>query len=363
MAIGVPRGQHALAVSATFTSLATVLTIVRIYTRAFMVKQMGADDWTIIISLAFSWAFFGLFVGETAYLMGEHYERIPPEILTKQMICFWASVPIYQASLITTKGSILLQYKRVFSTPRMRLTCYCLIGFLGIWGTWTFVSAWLNCVPVAKFWDDSIDGHCLDKKALWFSNSGIHIFTDIVLLVFPMPVLKSLQLPRRQKLALMGVFALGAFVLVTSILRLQSLLVISDSKDPTYDNPGAATWSAIECNVAIICACLPATRALISKLIPRIFSTGKSKNTTNPYLNQGTRSRNTNVPGFQASVAAGSRNDPTDYHMSTFGKRTESDEALSSSPPTEIKVTTKISQESVLHQPDDCSSLRGLIKD
>lgn len=51
MAIGVPRGQHALAVSAIFTSLATVLTIVRIYTRAFMVKQMGGDDWTIIISL------------------------------------------------------------------------------------------------------------------------------------------------------------------------------------------------------------------------------------------------------------------------------------------------------------------------
>jgi hypothetical protein len=167
--------------------------------------------------------------------------------------CFWASVPIYQASLITTKASILLQYKRVFSTPRMRLTCYCLIGFLGIWGTWTFISAWLNCIPVAKFWNDSLEGHCLNKKALWFSNSGIHIFTDIVLLVFPMPVLKSLQLPRRQKLALMGVFALGALyvailtagsivtnefcsVLVTSILRLQSLLVISDSKDSTCES-------------------------------------------------------------------------------------------------------------------------------
>jgi hypothetical protein len=63
---------------------------------------------------------------------------------------------------------------------------------------------------VAKFWDDSLDGFCLDKKALWFSNSAIHIFTDILLLIFPMPVLKKLQLPSRQKLALMGVFALGA---------------------------------------------------------------------------------------------------------------------------------------------------------
>ncbi|KAL4955291.1 hypothetical protein BDW69DRAFT_121600 [Aspergillus filifer] len=360
--IGVPRGRHALAVSTIFTSLATVFTAVRIYTKVFMVKQIGADDWTILVSLAFSWSFFGIFVAETAYLMGEHLEKIPPETLTKQMICFWASVPIYQASLITTKASILLQYKRVFSTTHMRMVCYILIGFLAIWGTWTFISAWLNCVPVAKFWNDSLEGYCLNKKALWFSNSGIHIFTDILLLLFPMPVLSKLQLPWRQKVALMGVFALGVFVLITSILRLQSLLVISDSKDSTYDNVGAAQWSAIECNVAIICAVLPATRAFISKLIPRFFSTDKSKNTTtNPY---GPRSRS-RIAGFQASVVAGGSADPH-YTLSNMnGKQSDpKDGALSSSLPPEIKVTTKISQESVLSPVgDDFSSMKGLIKD
>lgn len=77
------RGRGALAVSTVFTCLATALVIVRIYTRAFMVKQMGSDDYAILIALvrimglyqktlrqqanfaiqAFSWAFFGLFVG------------------------------------------------------------------------------------------------------------------------------------------------------------------------------------------------------------------------------------------------------------------------------------------------------------
>ncbi|KAL2821973.1 hypothetical protein BJX63DRAFT_427333 [Aspergillus granulosus] len=359
MAIGVARGREALAVSGVFTCLATLLTAVRIYTRAYMVKQVGADDWTILISLAFSWGFFGLFVGETAYLMGEHYDQIPQHTLRKQLICFWASVPIYQASLITTKASILLQYKRVFSTPRMRLACYCLLGFLGVWGTWTFVSAWLNCIPVAKFWDDSLDGYCLDRKSLWFSNSAIHIFTDILLLLFPMPVLKKLQLPSRQKVALMCIFALGAFVLVTSILRLQSLLVVSDSKDTTYDNVGAATWSAVECNVAIICACLPATRAFISRLIPRIFSTGKSNNTSSPY-NQGPRSRSANITSFQASVAAG-KTVPTNYSLSTFSRRSENETPAIT--PRDIKVTTVVSQETMTSPVEEYSSLKGLIRD
>jgi hypothetical protein len=54
MAIGVPRGRQALAVSGVFTCLATFLAAVRIYTRAYMVKQLGADDWTILVSLVSS---------------------------------------------------------------------------------------------------------------------------------------------------------------------------------------------------------------------------------------------------------------------------------------------------------------------
>lgn len=80
--VSTSRGRSALAVSAVFTSLATFLVLIRIYTRAVMVKQMGADDYAIIVSLVriseppggfmdmltiitqmFSWVFFGLFVG------------------------------------------------------------------------------------------------------------------------------------------------------------------------------------------------------------------------------------------------------------------------------------------------------------
>lgn len=61
--LSVSRGKDALAVSAVFTPLATLVVLIRIYTRAFMVKQMGADDYAIVVSLIFSWVFFGLFVG------------------------------------------------------------------------------------------------------------------------------------------------------------------------------------------------------------------------------------------------------------------------------------------------------------
>jgi hypothetical protein len=48
-------------------------------------------------------------------------------------------------------------------------------------------------------------------------------------------------------------------------------------------NVGAAYWTAAECNVAIICACLPFLRPLVSCLFPKFLSTNSYKNyTRNP---------------------------------------------------------------------------------
>lgn len=64
-------------------------------------------------------------------------------------------------------------------------------------------------MPIAKFWDRSIQGYCLSFEALWFFNASMNILTDLALLIMPMPLLSQLQLPRMQKIALVGVFAIG----------------------------------------------------------------------------------------------------------------------------------------------------------
>lgn len=84
-----------------------------------------------------------------------------------------------------------------------------MISILGIYGTWAVISAFFTCVPVAKFWDDSIPGFCLSKPGLWFSNAGMHITTDLVILLIPIPALIAIDIPRKQKIALMVMFGLG----------------------------------------------------------------------------------------------------------------------------------------------------------
>lgn len=65
------------------------------------------------------------------------------------------------------------------------------------------------CVPVQAFWITSLAGKCLDIKTVWPANAIPNIITDVVLLALPVHFSWSLQIPRSQKAALMGIFLLG----------------------------------------------------------------------------------------------------------------------------------------------------------
>lgn len=140
------------------------------------------------------------------------------------------------------------------------------------------------CTPISYFWNTTTQtGHCLDRHAVWFANASLNILTDLAIFMLPMPVLHDLHLPRSQRLALMAVFGLGAFVCLTSVLRLRSLYTISVSKDVTWDNGNAAAWSSLEVNVGIICASLPTLRKAISRFFPAVFSSSSMAATSSRF--------------------------------------------------------------------------------
>jgi hypothetical protein len=58
---------------------------------------------------------------------------------------------------------------------------------------------------------------------------------------------------------------------VVSILRLQSLYVISRAKDVTWENPLAAIWSSVEINTGILCSCLPTLRSCVARVFPKLL--------------------------------------------------------------------------------------------
>jgi hypothetical protein len=94
--------------------------------------------------------------------------------------------------------------------------------------------------------------------------------------ILPIKVIWRLQVPSRQKVALLGILTIGWFVCVVSILRLNALVILSKHPDDrTFYSAATAYWSAIEINLGIVCASLPALKPLVVKIIPG-FSTRHS---------------------------------------------------------------------------------------
>ncbi|KAI8935525.1 hypothetical protein NX059_008095 [Plenodomus lindquistii] len=279
-----PRGRQALDVSAAFTGIATIVVVMRLYTRFFLVRCPGVEDYCILLAMLVSIGFTACLGYQASQGMGRHIEDVSQEQSRNTLKAFWASLMLYNLSLGLQKISILVQYLRVFTTRRFQIICKVVMGVVCGFLAWAVFGSAFVCIPVRAFWTKEPGAKCMNQFAAWFTNAAINITLDFTIILLPMPVIRSLNLGRRQKGALVGIFAVGGFVCVVSILRLPQLVAISNSKDPLYDNAPAALWSSVECNVGIICACLPLLRPLVTRYLPGLFTSEKRSTHTTPRL-------------------------------------------------------------------------------
>ncbi|KAJ3526341.1 hypothetical protein NM208_g11236 [Fusarium decemcellulare] len=277
--IFVPEQNYALVgVGFTFTVLAVAFVVVRIITRAWLVRGVGFDDAFIVLAAFGTLGFLVAVMEQVRYGLG-----LPPdpELLSRFIQATTASVISYTVCHLAVKLSISIQCLRIFITPAARRLFLSLIVFFSVYGTLCLMLTIFTCWPVAKYWDDSIPGRCLDNRALRYAFAGINIVNDIALLIAPMPFLQNLQIARRVKFVLMAVFAAGGAACIVAIIRLYSLWAYSSVAVPQRPVKGIdiAIWSGLECNIAIICACVPALKPLSSRAFPGLVSSLHSSKT------------------------------------------------------------------------------------
>jgi len=125
-----------------------------------------------------------------------------------------------------------------------------------------------SCHPVQYYWDKSIPGGtCININSLSYGITGAGFITDLMVLLLPLPSLWNLQMQSSRKLAIMGIFVLGGFCCVAAIIRLPLLLSMNQS-DLTWTAVEAGLWINVECNLGIVCACLPVMKPLFRAISP-----------------------------------------------------------------------------------------------
>ena len=111
----------------------------------------------------------------------------------------------------TTKMSFIFLYLDLFPIPKFRMICHVLnVSIVAAMIAFTLATTF-QCTPVAYYWNRSIkEGHCIQASAFWYGHAAWNTVVDIIVLLLPIPVIRSLQMGRNQKFAVFGVFSLGA---------------------------------------------------------------------------------------------------------------------------------------------------------
>lgn len=117
---------------------------------------------------------------------------------------------VYVPALALAKASLIILYYRIVAQRKFFRYCLYVISAVVIGYSVAIVFALIfACKPIARAWDMSIDGTCIDQKGLYTATAVTNTVTDVALLVVPLPVLASLNMPRIQKIGLFFMFVVG----------------------------------------------------------------------------------------------------------------------------------------------------------
>lgn len=303
-----------LAVTTAMLVCSTVFVVLRLISRIGIVRRLGWDDHFMILAwcLAFGTSFaicYGTSVG-----LGRHEVDVPAQWDAALRKSEYAFSVLYNPALMATKTSILIFYLTLSKTQKIfRWATIVTLAVVNIGGlALTFLNIF-QCRPVTAAFKNPVpdSATCTNIVTLYLSSAPLNIITDLAILFLPMPILTSMRLPKKQKTILIITFGFGVFVAVVDVVRIAYLQQAaknhlqdiqnhnlpsggnsrnSEANDFSWYASLSFMWSAIEINVGIMCACVPALKPLVSRFLPHILrdtsQTEKSVTNSGSMLNR-----------------------------------------------------------------------------
>ena len=110
-----------------------------------------------------------------------------------------------------SKLAVLLCYLRISTKSVFRSAVYITMGVVFAYNIALMLSLIFACHPIAKTWDLTITtGSCVNRPAVYISNGVLNVVTDFVILLLPVPLIRGLHMPLRQKILLAAMFSVGS---------------------------------------------------------------------------------------------------------------------------------------------------------
>ncbi|KAF2816618.1 uncharacterized protein BDZ99DRAFT_494414 [Mytilinidion resinicola] len=247
-------------------ALSTLFLVLRLYTRGIIVRSFGSDDCLCcIVRLSFFPCGFG-----------KHFWDIPVTELHPFLQLIGTIAIVYVWATTMPKISLLLLYHRLTPDKTFRLAIYVLMFIITAFTISHTIIVAAGCSPL-----DSSKSGCLNT--LSFAAAVINIICYGFVMILPLPLVWSLQLPHRQKIGLGLLFAGGSLVIIASIIRVRLAKALQGKKDISFAEGDIGIWSLVEINVGVICNCLVVMKPFFRRHLGNILGSSGADSHNSPY--------------------------------------------------------------------------------
>ncbi|KAI2638835.1 hypothetical protein GGS26DRAFT_359614 [Hypomontagnella submonticulosa] len=247
-------GPMIVAVSSILTGLSLVFICLRIYVRGHLIHKLGIDDWTIFITWILSCSLTIVVAIQTTWGLGiKNIGDIPDQNITPFGILEYASSPLYILAVLGFKLSLLVSYFRFVPQGMCKYGVTCVLVTCTVFHLACLIVHLLLCQPVAAQWDPRITGKCVNILSYYTSEAALTIVFDFAVMFLPFPVLIKTKIPTKKKVVLLGLFAIGFFITVIQIIRIQYMKSLVEP----LNSGTVILWSTVETNLGVIVACVP----------------------------------------------------------------------------------------------------------
>ncbi|KAK1143604.1 hypothetical protein N8T08_006214 [Aspergillus melleus] len=268
------------------TVLALVLTLLRLYVRRYMIRLLDWDDLFNVLAMLTVLVVMGLVIAATHYGLGRHVEFVDPVHSAYSVKMLRVAEFLLIFSTIFVKISISLFLKRLFLTSKKwKFFFWFFIAFNTITSILDAAVIFPQCTPVEYNWNKSIKGTCWSNEAIdavGIAQGTIAAATDFVLSILPILFLWNVKLPKRVKVGICAIMALGFASGGFAIARTALVPDLTMTTDPTWDLVELFMWANLEATFGVIAAAAPSVRPLIGHNAMTTESYTRSKSHTLP---------------------------------------------------------------------------------
>ncbi|KAI3330224.1 hypothetical protein F4824DRAFT_344989 [Ustulina deusta] len=241
----------------------TIASLVRAYSRIFVLQNVSCEDYIACIGYVFTIACaacgFCFLYGPGTFV---HQWNFRVKDLFESLHILHIATNFYDVSVAALKIAILLEWTRIFAPRGARGLFYKMCHIL-LWANVLFYASKillinLACIPHRAIWDKTIPAKCLDQKIVYLAAAVISVVSHAFILALPQTIIWKLKMDNKKKIGVSFIFATGVLTTTAGIFRLIATAQLLTSSDVTYTISSVALWCLAELTLLILVYCLPA---------------------------------------------------------------------------------------------------------